>query len=350
MVEFNLSSENELRKENILSRITDYDIFQKYLDHKFDLGVVFHSPLRRDVNPSFNIYRSTKGGEGNLLFKDFGIGKHGDCFQFVMIKYSLDFHQCLQMINTDFNLGLISEMHIDLDIPINIVSTQFVKQLVKLPTTILIEEEPFMLEDYEYWASYGIDLKILRLFNVVRCRNSWISKDGEVKRFGGSIKGNPLYAYKDETGYVRKLYRPKTQNRANKWRMSDFDTIDCLWMIKNKFNSDLGILTKSRKDVMVLYSLGYNSCCVEGETNAVDLKTAEMLKREFKDIVVLFDPDKAGYLGSQRLLEDLEFRRTFIQSKYCIINSKNQSTDISDVRKNYGMNKTRSLLNNVLWK
>ena len=168
-----MSSENELRKENILSRITDCDIFQKYLGHKFDLGTVFHSPLRKDDNPSFNIFRSTKEGEGNLLFKDFGIGKHGDCFQFVMIKYSLDFPQCLQMINTDFNLGLVSEMYIDLDVITTVVTpTQFVKP-VKLPTTIMIEEEPFTLEDYEYWASYGINLEILRLFTGC-ARRSWV--------------------------------------------------------------------------------------------------------------------------------------------------------------------------------
>ncbi len=353
-MDLNLSGEDELKKENILSRLTDYQIFVKYIGHGFDLGVVFHSPLRKDINPSFNVYRSTRGGDGNLLFKDFGIAKHGDCFQFVMEKYSLSFFECLQMINNDFNLGLSSDGYIEYN-TIAIVPIQRTdKEIpVRLPTKIIIEEAPFTYEDYAYWGSYGINLDILKLFHVVRCKNSWIKKNGETKRFGGSIKGNPLYAYKDETGNVRKLYRPMTKTRKSKWRMADFNTIDCLWMLKNKINIDnvnLCILTKARKDAMVLYTLGYNSCCVEGESNVLLEETAEMLKKEYKYIVQLFDPDKAGYTGSQKTQEKFGFSRTFIQSKYCIIKKENQLSDISDVRRKYGIVKTKNLLNNILWK
>lgn len=347
MISLDLSEEKELKKENILSRITDYQIFTKYLGHKFDLGSIFHSPLRKDVNPSFNVYRSTRGGEGNLLFKDFGTGKHGDCFRFIMELYSLSFRECLHIINDDFNLGLENYGYSEYDI--NIVRTEYIPP-VKLLTTIIIDEVAFTYEDYEYWGSYGINLEILKLFHVVRCRNSWIIKNGETKRFSGSIKGNPLYAYKDETGFVRKLYKPKSKNKNTKWRMSDFETIDCLWMIKKKFNNELCILTKSRKDVMVLFLLGYNACCIEGETSSVSKETIDMLKMEFKEVVILFDPDKAGYVGSYNLCEEFEFRRVFIQSKYCIIKTENQLTDVSDVYKKYGSIKTKSLLNNILWK
>ena len=56
-----------LTVDNILKKITSYDIFRKYCLEFKEIGKAFHSPFRTDKHPSaFIIYYN-----GDLLFKDF---------------------------------------------------------------------------------------------------------------------------------------------------------------------------------------------------------------------------------------------------------------------------------------
>lgn len=66
--------------DNILNRLTEYDIYAYYLGANFKVGTRFNSPWRRDDNPSFGIFRSDNG---SLLYKDLGTGDAGNCVSFV---------------------------------------------------------------------------------------------------------------------------------------------------------------------------------------------------------------------------------------------------------------------------
>ena len=55
----NFSTKNvtELTIKEILKRISEYDIFKYYVGKDFKMGSI-SSPLRKDRNPSFDIYPS----------------------------------------------------------------------------------------------------------------------------------------------------------------------------------------------------------------------------------------------------------------------------------------------------
>ena len=94
----------QLTTENILERISEYDIFKAYCPYFSDIDRKFIAVLNRDKSeklPSANItyYR------GKLWYKDFGSSdKAMDCFGYIQAKYKATFVQALGIINLDFNL------------------------------------------------------------------------------------------------------------------------------------------------------------------------------------------------------------------------------------------------------
>ena len=61
--------------------IDEYDIYAYYMG-QFKVGRLYNSPLRKDKNPSFAIF---KGRRGNLLFKDHGTGEYGNALTFIKL-------------------------------------------------------------------------------------------------------------------------------------------------------------------------------------------------------------------------------------------------------------------------
>ena len=94
----------ELTTENILSKISEYDIFKFYMPNSdWKLGQATYSPFRDEKTPSFLI------GVRNdtLRFIDFGdTSFKGNCFEFVKVLYNIpSFYDVLKKIDSDFDLG-----------------------------------------------------------------------------------------------------------------------------------------------------------------------------------------------------------------------------------------------------
>jgi hypothetical protein len=109
---YDLNIQNpELSKEEILSRISEYQIFCYYVGADVKLKSLIPSPLRKnDNNPSFSVFI---GRLGSMLYHDFGTGETGDCFSFVSKLFCINFYQSLCRINIDFNLKLSMSKDVD---------------------------------------------------------------------------------------------------------------------------------------------------------------------------------------------------------------------------------------------
>ena len=72
--------------DKILNRVSEEEIFRRYVPFSFDIGKIYISPLRSDDKvPSFGIYFNNYFNK--LMYKDYR-EKQGDCFNFVMnLKY-----------------------------------------------------------------------------------------------------------------------------------------------------------------------------------------------------------------------------------------------------------------------
>lgn len=266
---------DKIDKDYILSRATEEEIMKCYIGDKFTYRKHFHSPFREDKNPSFSV---RKYGD-KVIYRDWATGETGDAFKFVQRYYNCDFYQALLHINRDLDLGpnVPAERHY--------YCTH--KKLDEHNSRFNIQTQPYTLTDVKFWKQFGISINTLVKYNVFSARYVWVNSK-LVRSYSNS---NPNYAYKFREG-IFKIYSPYGGKRA-KWLFNgtkhDVEGYDAL-----PENGKTVIITKSLKDVMTLYELGYHAVSLQSECNPIKPELYEDLSRRFNSIIVLYDNDETG--------------------------------------------------------
>jgi hypothetical protein len=153
-------------------------------------------------------------------------------------------------------------------------------------------------------------------------------------------KDNPIYAYKfiNNGNISYKIYFPLRPDKKRKWLFSGGSQDDIEGYDQLNHFSDILILTKSLKDVMVYRLLGYNAISLQGEANKLSSELVNKLYKRFDNIIVNYDNDNEGIKGSVRLNKQYSFKYFFID----------EEKDISDYCKKYGLEKTKEMIKNKL--
>jgi hypothetical protein len=313
-----------LTKENILKKLSIYQIFSYYLGCDFKSGVVMNSPLRQDDKPSFSVFTDRKG---ILRFKDFGTGDTGDVFTFIQKLFGIDFYSSLIRINEDFKLDLMYSKRNVIHKPFDGFVTAIKELKFDAKKSINVKTQSYTFIDEHYWEQYGINKEILKYYNVFSCKCVFI---GET--VVGYYKNNdPIYGYlfyKDNS-YTWKIYRPLSLN-GHKWMSNTNRTIFQGWDQLPE-RGEFIIITKSLKDVMVLRTLGFISAALQNEiTNIKDTVARELYER-FNKVYILYDFDLTGVKGANNLKKKYGFFPIFIQT---FNTRKDGNKDISDFRLN----------------
>lgn len=307
--------------EDILSRVTEMDIYKKYLGD-FAIGRIYKSPFRDDKNPSFGVFR---GRDGHLLFKDHGSGVCGGIVKFVGELYSLaHYSDIIEKLCNDMNISsrVLLPKHARKPIP-----------QAPLETVIGVVKQDYTQQDKDYWGRFGITIKTLRKFKV-----------SSIKYYlcNGIVKGiykpeNPMYAYHVYDKF--KIYRP-LGSKYTKWRnnLTEFDIQGYEQLPKN---GDLLLITKSLKDIMTLHEMGYTAISPSSESTFIPQAALDDVLKRFKRVIILFDRDAAGVRQSR--LESLKtgLRAMFVHKKF-------KAKDISDAVEANGMEVIKTWLNNTL--
>lgn len=297
---------NPIALDYILSKVTEYDIYARYLG-QFKIGFIYNSPFRKDKNPSFGIFRSKKSGK--LLFKDHGNGECGDVIKFVELFTGI----------TNYN-DLLKQIIKDMQITNNTV-LHSTKEIEKNNETVIgVVRQDWTNIDKNYWSQFGITLNTLKKFKVSSIK--YYLCNGIVKSIYKDE--NPMYAYKVYDHF--KIYKPLA-DKYTKWR-NNLTENDIQGYEQLPKNGDLLIITKSLKDVMVLYEMGYNAISPSSESTFIPDKALEVLKRRFKRILLCFDRDSSGCKNSIKLYNKTKIKPFFVHKKF-------KAKDISDaVKKN----------------
>lgn len=297
---------NPITLDYILSKVTEYDIYARYLG-QFKIGFIYNSPFRKDKNPSFGIFRSKKSGK--LLFKDHGNGECGDVIKFVELFTGI----------TNYN-DLLKQIIKDMQITNNTV-LHSTKEIEKNNETVIgVVRQDWTNIDKNYWSQFGITLNTLKKFKVSSIK--YYLCNGIVKSIYKDE--NPMYAYKVYDHF--KIYKPLA-DKYTKWR-NNLTENDIQGYEQLPKNGDLLIITKSLKDVMVLYEMGYNAISPSSESTFIPDKALEVLKRRFKRILLCFDRDSSGCKNSIKLYNKTKIKPFFVHKKF-------KAKDISDaVKKN----------------
>ena len=312
------NKDNPITLDYILSKVTEYDIYARYIG-QFKVGFIYNSPFRKDKNPSFGIFQSKKTGK--LLFKDHGNGECGDVIKFVELYTGLtNYNDVLNRIVSDMSIT-------------NNTKLKSIKKYESNETVIGVVRQDWTDIDINYWLQFGITLDTLNKFNVSSIK--YYLCNGIVK--GIYKENNPMYAYKVYDHF--KIYRPYA-DKYTKWRNNLSETdIQGFQQLPSK--GDLLIITKSLKDVMCLYEMGYYAISPSSESTFIPGKALNLLKKRFKRILLCFDRDKAGCKNMRKISLKTGLNGFLIHKKF-------KAKDISDAVKINGFENVKNWLKTVL--
>ena len=295
--------------KDLLDKLDDYDIYSYYVG-QFKIGKLFNSPLRSDdKNPSFAIF---KGVNGKLFFKDHGSGEGGNAIKFVKLYKGI---QTRDELEREL-LRIVRKMNPNSG---NAIRT-YSYSVDSGPTDIGIVRQPFTDVDKQYWKQFHISIDTLKKFQVFSIKYFLCNR---VVR--GTYKENsPMYAYKVDDKF--KIYRPLA-SKYTKWRTNLTN-----WNVQGlseipKEGGNLLIITKSLKDVMCLYEMGFNAIAASSETTFIPDDMLQSLRSKWKHIVILYDRDKTGMLESRKYSRQYKLDAIFVHKKF-------KAKDISDAVKN----------------
>lgn len=322
-----------LTKENIFKKISSYDIFKTYSDNFTEIGKPFKSDLpgREDTNPSAQVSYI----HGDLLFTDFGRGSYR-CIDYVMEKLGISYPEALNKINIDFNLGLGSSI---------VTNKQYNYTIPKIggkpafseksPTILKIKTRKWNTADKNFWYKrYYITSKTLELFDVKPISHFWIND--EIFTAEECSYSYDFYWSPNKEVFYRKIYQPYSSKL--KWISNGGKAVQGEGVLPTKGN--LLIITKSLKDVIVLYNLGFTAISPVSETSF--LPSSYFLKqgKRFDRIVLFFDSDQTGLKKAKEFSNKFNIDYKYIPLEYNI-------KDISDFIEKRGIEKSKELLTNL---
>ena len=327
--------EFQITIDEILSKISEFDIFKKYCSNFIDINKSFCSELRFDKSPDCRIYIAN---DNKLRYKDFANGDNLDCVNYIMKKFGCNYYEALNIIASDFKIKEIEKINKQLLIgitPNDVKPVNFIKE----KSRIEIISQPFNLIDYDYWNQFGIDFNLLDSYNVFSAKYVYLYK-GINRWIFEYKKTNPCYAYRfsNQNNYSYKVYWPKHQDRTRKWLFSGGSSNDIEGYDQLNLNGELLILTKSLKDCMCYRVLGYDAISLQGEGNKLHYDLKERLMSRFSNTIVNYDNDEQGIKSTKGLENEFGFKSFFIDKE----------KDLSDYIKAFGIDKAKRMINKKL--
>ena len=320
-----------IKVEDVLSKISEYDIFMFYMPHKnWKLNTPTLSPFRRERNPSFLI--GTKSGRVQYIdFTDTSI--KGGCFDFVKQMFGIsDLQEALQLINKDFGLGLSEKTNIDKYK--RIVSTYVQPKIEeeKKYSIIQVITRKFTSRELAYWNQYHQDEFDLKANNVYAVKKVYLNKQLFYLKESELTFG---YLYDDKW----KIYSPYKE-KGFKWVPNNVpitamdgraDIVDC----------HTAFINKSKKDYMVMKKIFPTSCAIQNEgIGCFSEENVKYIKDNSKFQLLSFDSDEVGVKNSQKITKSFGFGYINAPRKYLTEGIK----DWADLAKAYGMKEVENYL------
>lgn len=323
-----LTVPKELTKELIESKISQETLISNYYGVPIKKGL-FCAKHRADSHPTCCYYKRN----GRIYIKDFGSDYYGDWIYVVEQKFNCNYYDALAIAANDFDIQKIPHLNKN-KVKISNESLSENKQSI-----IRVEIRDFQQYELDWWNKFGISLQTLKKFRVFSCKNIWINDHIIHLETNNQLVFGYYGGIKDGIEQW-KLYWPN--NKKYKWLSNrDSSQLQGARMLP-KSGGDYIVITKSLKDVMVLYEFNIPAIAPNSETLFISDKQLEKLKSKFKNIVVFYDNDCAGISGMNKI------KKNHKDLKYVFIPRKYEAKDISDFYKKYGKEKTQKLINSAI--
>lgn len=298
------------------SSISKSEIFEKYSEVQvvctvFNLSSIpckISSPFRVDSNPSFSIYLND---QNHVCFKDFGNNERGSLLDLLCKYWNCSFNQVfdriLQTMQSSSAEGispLFTPRHIKV----------LTRKEASAFTKIQVAVRPWRQEDYDYWASYGVEKQWLKYAEIYPISHKIITKkvpaeDGSVSEKRYIFPADRLaYAFieRKEGKLQIKVYQP-FNTKGFKWCSSMDGSVIGLWT-KIPQTGDRVVLCSSIKDALCLSCQCHiPALCLQGEGYSISNTAQEELRRRYKKVFICFDTDKPGREDAEKLAKETGF-------------------------------------------
>lgn len=275
--------------EKLYELVSEEAIFSYYLNVEIRPSKKYVNPFRNDGHAGCFFMR---GPSGTLLFVDFASSDktHYNAIDIAKLATGInDYRKVVIRIKNDllFKKTTTEAITKSLDSKNKIVAYNH-------RSDIKVKLTKFNKSDFDYWEAFGITEEILKFYDVKKVHTAWIN--GVSWYLYSNI--DPCYRYKEKGRF--KLYRPLTSNKKNKFRSNLFGGILEGYNQLPQSGEKL-IITKGRKDVMTLHSIGINAVAVRSENTPISQNAFDLLKERFNEIYLWFDADEAGINGAAKM-------------------------------------------------
>ena len=308
---------NKLKKSEIVDLLREKVNIVDYISQYVKLSkkgseYVGKCPFHNDKNPSFYV------SEDKWVYHCFGCGASGNLIVFVMNYHHLTFEEAVKHLLKYAGINNVNfEEYNDIQ-----------KQLFELNNfvqKILVNNINFAKAPKIYLKNRGLTDGMIKKYGLGYCserQSNYLIKqvkknfaEGIIKAsgylepflFGGRIT-IPLY---DRNGKIvsfsgRLINDNKNKNDVkyiNGHSSPIFEKGGFLYNLNNAKAGKTAVVVEGYFDVMMLDKIGINAVSIN--TSQVSIKQAKLLKRYFKQIILMLDGDEAGLNGMFQSLHSL---------------------------------------------
>lgn len=241
--------ESQITLEELMSKVSSFDIFTYYCPNFKQLGKPFCSEFRPDKNPSCNI----KIWKGDLLYKDFGSGESYRAIDYVMFKYNLGFNETINKIYEQLGKSNCND-----NVDRNIGQPMVVKNGTEASQSsiIRIKKRDWYQEATEYWDRFYWNEYMLKESKTYPISHYWFN--GERTNYQDifyNVENELAFSYDyyvSENVMRRKLYFPEREQ--NRWYSNVDNSIVQLVDVAPK-SGDVLFITSSKKDSGIFWRM-----------------------------------------------------------------------------------------------
>lgn len=301
MIDFSLYS---LSYKEIEEKYTHEELLAHYFpDFDISRSKKFHSPFRKDDNPSFSVFK----WQDKVYFKDLRTGEKGNIYVLIGKLLGKDFEGVLEAITREIWMK---------NPRVHKVTKKIIEKEAKKQLQLSVKRRAWLERDIKYWSQFGITHKTLLKYNVSPIDFIFI--------YDKIIKCDELaYVYKEFKDGVITLKTYQPYSKDCKWLNNCLES-NAVWEGWQQLpeTGDILIWTKSRKDLMsIVDTCNIPAISLMSESIIPKKRVVNQLKKRFKMIYLLYDNDydkqeNWGRNFGKKLSEEFNIKQIEIDQKY----------------------------------
>lgn len=304
--------QTKLTADNILSCVTELELYEFYYGSPLQVGGHFASPFTKGVQRNtfclfWYVPPQLEGKkEPQLWFKDWAFkNKCGNIFKFISMLYEISYTQVYEKIDYDFALGF--KQNENVDYTKRLTNSEKVVQTI-IPTKIEIVPIAFTAQGLKYWEKYGITKQTLNEFNVRQIEGYYITSQNCPDRRYVSTNFAFAYTFVDRYKILRPLEekRYKWLSNNNKYKYEGSLQLP-MELVNGKYQLKKGrvlTITKAYKEDMFFKQfLNKPAIALVGESVIMSEKGFHTFLDAYEYIIVWLDNDIQGIASTQEYQE-----------------------------------------------